>query len=226
MNTRPANKALQDPKVVRHLKLLYVVAFVLIFVGLPVAFYALGDFPRRSALKEAISLATIIAFSSMLGQFFLARSNMDVIALYSLKRVKTVHKVIAYTAVSVILLHPVLIVLPRALEGGIDPLDAFVTMLTTVDNLGIVAGIVAWLLLFTLVTTSFFRIRIIKALHTKYPTWRYVHGGLAVGLVAAALVHAIDLGRHTTLPLAAFFLTVTALGVGLLARMYFVPERT
>ena len=37
------------------LKTYNVIAAVLVFIGLPVLFYALGDFPRRSVLKEAIS---------------------------------------------------------------------------------------------------------------------------------------------------------------------------
>lgn len=215
----------ETAKLAGRLRVLYAVAALLVFVGLPLLFYALGDFPRRSSLKEAISVATLLAFSLMLGQFFLARSNMDVIALYSLKRVKRVHKVLAYSAVAVLLLHPVLIVLPRYFEAGVDPLDALVTMLTTLGNLGVVLGLIAWVLLFILVSTSLFRIRIIEALHTKYPKWRRYHGGLSVALVAAAIVHAIDLGRHTTLPMATFYVAVAAVGMGLLFRMYLSPER-
>ncbi len=219
------NSDLRTAKVSAHLKVLYGVVGLLVFVGLPLLFYALGDFPRRSLLKEVISLATLLAFSLMLGQLFLARSNMDVIALYSLKRVKRLHTVIAYSAVTVLLLHPLLIVLPRSFEAGVGPLDALATLLTTFDNLGVVLGLVAWILLFILVPTSFLRVRIIQALRTKYPKWRSFHGGLSVALIAAAIVHAIELGRHTTPPLATFYVVVAAAGVGLLFRMYFTSER-
>ncbi|MFA8440670.1 hypothetical protein [Yoonia sp.] len=60
------------------------------------------------------------------------------------------HIYIAYTAVGIILLHPALIVLPRYLEGGIRPWDAFVTMITDLGNLGVVLGLIAWVLLLIL----------------------------------------------------------------------------
>ncbi|MGB4828238.1 MAG: hypothetical protein WBP18_13385, partial [Paracoccaceae bacterium] len=53
-----------------------------VFVGLPLLFYALGDAPRRSVLKEALSLLTLLAFTMMLGQFFLARSNETLLMLF------------------------------------------------------------------------------------------------------------------------------------------------
>ncbi|KEO61659.1 hypothetical protein [Thioclava indica] len=46
-----------------------------VFVGLPILFYVMGDAPRRSLLKEVISIATFLSFGVMIGQFFLARSN-------------------------------------------------------------------------------------------------------------------------------------------------------
>ena len=45
-------------------------AGILFFLALPLLFWALGDVPRRTFLKEIISILTIVAYFLMLGQFF------------------------------------------------------------------------------------------------------------------------------------------------------------
>ena len=197
-----------------------ILAALAIFVGLPLMFYALGDAPRRSVLKEAISLATLLAFAAMLGQFFMARSNTWLLSVFKPVQIQKVHKYIAYTAVAVILLHPALIVLPRTLEGGVRPGHAFITMITEIDSLGIVLGLVGWVLLLVLVVTAFFRKPVIKRLSTHYRGWRYFHGGLAVTFTVLALWHSITLGRHTDVAMATLFLTLALIGFVLLARLY------
>lgn len=196
------------------------VAAIAIFIGFPLMFYALGDAPRRTLLKEGISLVTLLAFTAMLGQFFLARSNTWLLSVFKPPQIQKVHKYIAYTAVGIILLHPALIVLPRYLEGGIRPWDAFVTMITDLGNLGIVLGLIAWVLLLILSVSAFLRKPIIKRLSTHYRGWRYFHGGLAVSFTALALWHAIALGRHTDIAMSVFLVTLAVFGFALLARMY------
>ena len=180
-----------------------------VFIGLLLLLYMLGDAPRRSVVKEALSLLTLLAFTMMLGQFFLARSNETLLSLFKPPQVQKVHKVIAYTAIGVIFLHPALIVLPRFLEGGIRPWDAFVTMITDWGNLGIVLGL-----------TVFFRKKLIPKFALRYRGWRYFHGALAVCFTVLALWHSIALGRHTDVALSVYFLTLAALGFAMLARMY------
>ena len=196
------------------------VAAIAIFIGVPLMFYALGDAPRRTLLKGSISLVTLLAFTAMLGQFFLARSNTWLLSVFKPPQIQKVHKYIAYTAVGIILLHPALIVLPRYLEGGIRPWDAFVTMITDLGNLGIVLGLIAWVLLLILSVSAFLRKPIIKRLSTHYRGWRYFHGGLAVSFTALALWHAIALGRHTDIAMSVFLVTLAVFGFALLARMY------
>lgn len=201
-----------------------IIAALAVFVGLPLLFYALGDVPRRSVLKESISILTLLAFSMMLGQFFLARSNETLMTLFKPYQIQRVHKYIAYTAVVVILIHPFLIVAPRYFEAGVRPWDAFVTMVTTFDSLGILLGLAAWLLLLVLSVTSFFRKSLSKRFKNRYRGWRYFHGGLAVTFTVLAIWHAIELGRHADIAMSAFFITLALLGFALLAKMYLGPE--
>jgi len=203
-----------------------ILAALAIFAGLPLLFYTLGDAPRRTVLKEAISIATLLAFAAMLGQFFMARSNAWLLGVFKPGQIQKVHKYIAYTAVSVILAHPALIVLPRALEGGVRPWDAFVTMLTEIDSLGIVLGLVAWVSLLVLAVTAIFRKPIIKRLSTHYRGWRYVHGGLAVSFVTLALWHSISLGRHMDRAMTILFVTPALIGLAMLAKLYWPARPT
>jgi len=196
------------------------VAAVAVFIGLPLLLYSLGDAPRRSMMKEALSILTLLAFSLLLGQFFLARSNETILSLFKPRQIRAVHKVIAYGAVGVMLFHPFLIVLPRCYEAGVKPWDAFVTMITTFESLGVLLGLGAWVLLLLLAVTSFFRILLIQRFNIKFPAWRYFHVGLAVVFVTLAIWHAIDLGRHTDTAMAAFFIPLALMGVALLARPY------
>ena len=156
----------------------------------------------------------------MLGQFFLARSNETLLSLFKPPQIQKVHKVIAYTAIGVIFLHPALIVLPRYLEGGIRPWDAFVTMITDCGNLGIVLGLVAWVVMVVLGVTVFFRKNLIPHFTLRYRGWRYFHGGLAVSFTVLALWHSIALGRHTDLAMSVFFVTLALLGFAMLAKLY------
>lgn len=204
----------------RTARIFMITTALTVFIGLPLLLYALGDTPRRSVLKEAISLLTLMAFTMMLGQYFLARSNILLLSLFKPLQIQKFHKYIAYSAVTVILLHPVLIVLPRYFEGGVTPLDAFVTMITEVDNIGILLGIAAWLLLLILVLTAYFRRPLIKRFTNHYRGWRHFHGALVVSFTVLALWHSIALGRHTDVVMSAFLITLAIAGFALLARLY------
>lgn len=203
------------------LKIYNLVAAAVLFIGVPIALYAFGDFPRRSWLKEGLSIATLLAFSLMMGQFFLARSNLAMLQIHTMMNVQRLHKAIAYGVLAVVLLHPFLIVLPRYFEAGVDPVDALVTMLTSFNKPGVVLGEIAWVSMLVLSITSIFRMRLIKRFKIKYRNWRYFHGGLSVVLVLAALIHSIALGRHTDAPMMVFEITLTVIGLWLLAKLYF-----
>lgn len=194
------------------------VAAILVFIGLPILFWALGDIPRRTNLKEAISIVTLVAFSLMLGQFFLARSNRNMLKGHKMSRVFKWHKVIGYIFVSVLLVHPFLIVVPRYFESGINPKDAFVTLITTFDSFGVIMGMIAWCLMLVIGLTSMFR----NQLPMSYKTWRVFHGILSIAFITLATWHAINLGRHTDNAMSVFMIIMAVGGVLLLLKTYFI----
>ena len=101
---------------------------VLAFTGVPLLIWTMGNFPERSLLKESLSVMTILAFYQMIGQFFWTRTNRSAVANLKISKVIKYHKTIGYTFVIVLLIHPVLLVVPRFFELGVAPVDAFITI--------------------------------------------------------------------------------------------------
>lgn len=196
------------------------VAAILVFIGLPILFWALGDVPRRSSLKETISIITLVAFSMMLAQFYLARSNRNILKEHKMSKVVKWHKVIGYVFVSILLVHPFLIVVPRYFESGIEPKEAFITLLTTFDNLGVVLGMIAWGLMLLIGLTSMFRAQ----LPMSYKTWRMTHGILSIAFITLATWHAINIGRHTDNAMSVFMILMATGGILLLLKTYFTKN--
>ncbi len=193
---------------------------VVLFIGMPVLFYAAGDVPRRTLLKEAFSLLTLVAFSLMIAQFFFTRCSRGIVHDYSVSGIVKVHKLLGYCFLTILLVHPLLIVVPRCFEAGIDCRDAFFTIITTTNSIGVVTGICAWVLMLVLGLTSFFR----KQLFKNYKTWRVFHGILSVFFMVCAVWHAIDLGRHTTPVFSAYLVAGAVGGIYLLLKTN-IPSR-
>ena len=185
-------------------------------IGIPVLLYIIGDVPKRTLLKESLSLVTLLAFFLMIAQFFLTRCNRRMLHGCLMVDIIKLHKVVGYFFVVVLLVHPFLIVLPRFFEAGVDPKDALLTILTTVQSVGVVTGMGAWVLMLLLGITALFR----KRLFAQYTTWRTVHGILAVLLLICGAWHAIDLGRHMTSMLSVYCIGGVLSGISLLVKMY------
>lgn len=200
----------------RKIRIYNLVAAVLIFAGLPLFFWALGDYPHRTVLKESISLLSILAFFFLLGQFFLARSNKQFLKEHKMSGILKIHKFIGYFFITVLLLHPFLIVFPRYFEAGISPVDAFSTMLDNYSNTGLLLGISAYLAMLILGLTSLFR----NSLGLKYKKWRIFHGLLSIAFITLATWHVLVQGRHMNLQMSGYVLVLGVSGIALLLRTY------
>jgi predicted ferric reductase len=192
------------------------IAAIAVFIALPVLIFALGDFPRRTLLKEAISLLFILAFFIMLMQFYLSRANRNILQGHKMGKVIKWHKVLGYVFVSVFLLHPFLIVVPRYFEAGITPKDAFVELLSNLDQQGLWLGLTAWILMLVIGLTSVFR----DKLPFTYKTWRLIHGWLSIAFILTAALHVVEMGRHINKPMYWLIAILSVSGVAMLLRLY------
>ena len=191
------------------------------FIALPLICLALGDFPRRTFLKEAISILTILAFFLMLGQFYLTRGNTAILIKIKMSKILKVHKFIGYVFIPVLLLHPFLIVLPRFFESGVSPMDAFITLITTFNCTGIILGMFAWALMLTIGLTSLLR----NKLPLSYKAWRVVHGVLSVLFISLASWHVTNMGRHMDTAMSVLVIILAGIAVLLILKTYFLKQR-
>lgn len=189
---------------------------IIVFIALPVLIYSISDFPRRSVLKEAISLLVILAFYMMLLQFYLSRINCPMLKSHKMSGVIKWHKALGYIFVSILIFHPFLIVVPRYFEAGITPKEAFIELLSNYDQQGILLGMIAWLLMIVIGLTSLIR----EKLPFSYRTWRVIHGILSIVFILMASLHVFNLGRHINEYMVWLISILTILGVTMLLRTY------
>ena len=192
------------------------IAAIIVFIALPVLIYSLSDFARRTLLKEVISLLTILAFFAMIAQFYLSRANKNMLTSHKMAKVVKWHKVLGYIFVSVLLIHPFLIVLPRYFEAGISPNNAFTELLSNFNMKGLILGLTAWILMLVIGLTSIFR----GKLPFSYKTWRVIHGYLSVAFILTAALHVVDMGRHINETMAWLIAILSVTGVVMLLRTY------
>ena len=195
----------------------YYISIVLIFlIFLPILLFFTADVPQRTLLKTAISFITIVAFFILIGQFLLSRINRTMITLFKISKIINIHKLIAYIVLPIFIIHPFLIVFPRFFEAGPKPLESFIKMLTTFDSIGVVLGIITWILMFILGLTSIFR----EKLNISYKNWKLLHGILSLIFIISAAWHSIDLGRDISIQMAVLIIVLTIIVSILLLKTY------
>ena len=116
--------------------------------------------------------------------------------------------------------HPLYIVTPRFFEAGVSPVDALVTVITTM-NTGVVIGMIGWCVMLVLGITALLR----NKLPMNYKSWRILHGILAILFIFTAVWHAIDLGRHSNLIMSILLGALSAGGILLLFKTYFSKNK-
>lgn len=213
-------------KMIVSAKKITISSALLIFIVLPLLLFISGNAPERTVLKDTISIMTIIAFGLLLQQLFLTRHVKSIAQFYKLSQISNMHKIIGYIIVPFFLLHPVLIVLPRFFEAGVEPLDALITIVTTFESIGVAVGLIAWVLMLLIAITALFRYRLVRHFGVKYKAWRLFHGSLSILFISLASWHAIELGRHINYLMTIFIITCALTGAVMLARHYLVKPVT
>lgn len=143
----------------------------------------------RNAFTEITTLASMGGMMLMLVQFALSGRLATVSRLAGIDRGMLAHRKVGEALAILFLLHPLLIVLPRAAVSGSYALDdLWVTFTAPLTE----TGFYAWSLLIVWVLMAMFRDR----LRIRYETWRISHGLGAAGIAVLATDHVITVGRH------------------------------
>lgn len=189
---------------------------IITFIAVPLVLYYSGNFPKRNTLMESISILTILAFSLLLSQFFTSRLNYKLMKQIRMVNVVAIHRFIGYFFISVLLLHPFFIIIPKFFDDGIAPTDAFIKLITTFSTTGIILGLIGYAIMLILMVTAFFRFK----MHMHYRTWRSLHGYLTLLFVITATWHVIDMGRHSNSSFTLYYLLVVVTGIYYVLRKY------
>ena len=140
--------------------ILRLLVLVVLFIIVPIVLYYLGDFPKRNFLMETLSITTIIGFTLFLSQFFSTRINQKLVKDIRMVNVLKIHKIIGYTFITILLFHPIFIIVPKFLDNTVAPVDAFLKLITTFSSLGVILGLIAYVCMIVLLITSFFRFKL------------------------------------------------------------------
>lgn len=198
-----------------------ILILLLLFTGIPLFIYFFGDFPRRPLLKEVISVVTIVSFFMMLLQFYLSRFNKSLDGNVKKSKVVQWHKVLGYVFVSILLSHPLMIVLPQYTNQGLTPWEALGSLLGEWNSYGVAMGIMAWVLMLVIGLLSAFR----NKLNMKYTSWRLLHGWMSLAFVIIASLHVVSLGRHSNMSMDVLIALITVGIIWLTFRTYVKPQK-
>ena len=204
----------------KNIKIIYAFLLSSILIALPILFFILGDLPHRTILKNIISIITIISFFILFSQFFLSKINTSINEFSNFAKVVKFHKFIGYIVLPVLMIHPILIVVPRFFEVGVDPFESFIKMITTIDTLGVLLGIIAWILMLSLGITSMFR----NKLNISYKSWKNFHGILSLTFIIIASWHAINMGRHMSLPMSILIVLLVLITIISVLKVYLLKN--
>ena len=195
------------------MKLKALTAFYLTLVLLPLLLAWMGTRPPRGILDELATGAGILAFSIILVEFILSGRFRAISSGVGLDITLRLHQLLARFALVLALVHPFLYRAPFALQL---PWDSTRQLTLTPDFWAMSGGILAWLLLPSLILLAIAR----SKLSYKYEAWRIMHGVGALLIVGFVLHHTLNAGRYSEDPILRF--VWLALSVGALLTIVFV----
>lgn len=199
----------------RQIYRLLILAFV--FIAVPVILYYLGNFPKRNLLMETLSIITIVGFTLFISQFFSTRINKNLVKDIRMVNVLKIHKIIGYTFILILLLHPLFIIVPKFFDNTLTLANAFLKLITQFNSTGVIVGLIAYVCMVVLLITSYYRFK----LHLNYKTWRSLHGYFTMLFVVTATWHVVNIGKHSNTAFSIYYVLMVASGIFYLLNTYF-----
>lgn len=189
----------------------FVIAYLLLMVLVPISLAVNQDIPVGSAYKQVVLLLSLAAFGLVLGQFWLSRFLPRSVAKIRPAAVLRWHRIVGYSAVGFLLIHPVLMIARRFWVQESGPIDNLLLMLRAP---ALLPAVVAWLVMALLGVSSLVRRRI------RPKSWRHFHGLLSVGFAGLATWHVVAVGRHSNTAMSLFWIALASGAVATLLSSY------
>lgn len=193
------------------------IAIYLVIVLMPLILSWTLGWPSRPFRDEIAAGLGMAAFAMILAEFVLSGRFKRLSRGIGMDVTLRFHQVIARTALAFALLHPFFY--SHAVSGGPRPWDPTRALTLTTDFSDLVSGIVAYLLLPSLVLLAIGRTQ----LDYKYETWRLMHGIGSLLIALLLLHHALYAGRYGAAPLIMWFwVAMTATAVAAMVNIYVI----
>lgn len=174
----------------------FLISIYLFIVFLPLGLSWLSDRPPRSIWDELASGTGMLAFAIILAEFLLSGRFRVVSARIGMDVTMRFHQLLARSALVLAVVHPFLY---RAPFNPPYPWDVSRQLTLSMDVAGIVTGMLAWVLLPTLVLLAIDR----DQGDYRYENWRLMHGLGAALIAGLVLYHTMNTGRYSQDPILA-----------------------
>jgi predicted ferric reductase len=166
---------------------------------------------------ETLSIITIVGFTLFISQFFSTRINKNLVKDIRMVNVLKIHKIIGYTFILILLLHPLFIIVPKFFDNTLTPANALLKLITQFNSTGVIVGLIAYVCMVVLLITSYYRFK----LHLNYKTWRSLHGYFTMLFVVTATWHVVNIGKHSNTAFSIYYVLMVASGIFYLLNTYF-----
>jgi predicted ferric reductase len=197
------------------MKSLFLIIAYLAAVTLPLILSWFVGGPPRPFHQELASGLGILAFSMILMEFVLSGRFKSISNGVGMDVMMRFHQVMARTALVFALLHPFLY--HGTPSGGQRPWDPTRQLTITTDFIDLSTGILAFVLLPSLVLLAIWR----SHLDYKFETWRLIHGIGALLIALLLLHHSVYAGRYGSQPVMTWvWVAMTGVAVGSLLYVY------
>ncbi|MDX2436924.1 MAG: ferric reductase-like transmembrane domain-containing protein [Acidobacteriota bacterium] len=194
----------------------FVVGYLLMVALVPVFLAVNQDVPAGSAYKQVVLFLSLAAFGLVLGQFWLSRLVPRSVTKTRPAVVLRWHKIVGYSAVGFLALHPILMIARRFWVQESDPIENLLLMLRAPALLPAVA---AWVVMALLGILSISRKRF------RPKSWRLLHGLLSAAFAGLATWHVVAAGRHSNAAMSVLWIVLAGGAVAELLSSY-LPIRS
>ena len=197
-----------------HLSML-LLAYVAV-ASTPLVLAAWQELPPRPFRDDFSSALAMVGFAMLLVEFVLSGRFQWVSGRTGIDIMMRFHQLIARSLTVFILIHPFLYSLP---DSSPRPWDTTGQLTLGLTGGSFVTGLLAWLLLPTLVVMAIFR----REFSYRYETWRLMHGFGAALIALFTLHHALDGGRYSNAPgLTIFWVVMFLVAISTLLHVYVI----
>lgn len=170
-----------------------IAAAYLLLALAPLGLAALGAPQGAGLASELGSGLALVGFAMLLVQFVLTGRFRIISGRIGIDVVLRLHQLAARALTVILVLHPFVYSLPRAVA---DPMSYAASVAAMFANPAFASGVVAWVLLIVLMGLALCR----RRLAITYEAWRASHGLLALVIAAAGLHHALAVGGLSGAP--------------------------